>query len=198
VVQDEQATVTMTDRLVAMLPMAAMIVGAVLTVWMIFEDLNVPAGLAMVLTCIAWLETQVVYRRRLGVAARPKINVYEMLRMIDRLMEAIEDALEKSAQEIKAAEEPSCEALTMGGDVLEAFQMLLEAAQTKDGEYALKAVPGLRSALLAQGIEAVDYCEEKKEWFDLYPGTEGGLTIRPALMLGGKMIRRGQATEEME
>ena len=84
------------------------------------------------------------------------------------------------------------------GNVLEPVQMLLEAVQTGDGAYALKAVPALEAALTEQGIEVVKYSHENEEYFDLYPGTEKGITIRPALIKDGRVIAKGQATEEME
>lgn len=198
VVQDEAATITPTDKIAALLPIAAMVVGAVLTAWMILEEMNVPAVLAVALTMIAWLETQVVYRRKLGVAARAKINEYELLRMMDRLMESLEDAIEMSAQEQKVDSSRADAMPVLSGRMLEPFQMLLEAAQTQDGDYALKAIPALRAAMQEQGIEELLYCEEKKECFDMYPSTEGGITIRPALVKDGNVVMRGQATEQME
>jgi len=196
VVQEEQMTSTPMERVAALLPMAAMAVGAALTVWTILEKLTGPALLAVALTAIAWLETQVVYRRRVGVAARPKINVYELMRLFDRLVESLEDALEMSAQE-KGAQISDAGA-TLDNAFLEPVQMLLEAANTQDGDYALKALPALLAALQAQGIETVAYCQEKQSCFDMYPGIEAGVTIRPALMRDGKGIARGQATEEMQ
>ncbi len=198
VIQDEEVTSTFAQKLIALLPMAAMAVGAVLTVWTIWEEMTGPALLSVVLTAIAWLETQVVYRRRVGVAARPKINVYELMRMTDRLMESMEDALEMSAQEMRLVRQDALPQGMAEGDLLEPMQMLLEAANTQDGAYALKAIPALRSALGTRGIEEVEYSEENREYFDMYPGTEEGMTIRPALMKDGKLLMRGQATERME
>jgi len=82
--------------------------------------------------------------------------------------------------------------------MLGSVQMLMEAVETRDGAYALRAVPALTAALMEQGIEVVKYSAENEEYFDLYPGTEKGITIRPALLKDGKVIARGQATEEME
>ena len=198
VIQNEEVTSTFVQKIIALLPMAAMAVGAVLTAWMIWEEMTGPALLAMGLTAIAWLETQVVYRRRVGVAARPKINVYELMRMTDRLMESMEDALERSAQEMCVSGQNALPQSMAEGDLLEPMQMLLEAANTQDGAYALKAIPALRSALVMRGIEEVPYSEERRDCFDMYPGTEEGMTIRPALMKDGRVLLRGQATERMD
>ena len=197
VLRDEQATATVRDKLIALLPAGAMVIGAVLTVWLMLEEMEVPAILSAALAAIAWLETQVVYRRRMAVAAYSKVDVYELLRMLVRLMESMEYSLEMSAQET-AFSGPAREQSAVTQDLLEPVQMLLEAAQTKDGEYALKAVPRLTAALMEQGIETVYYSAENEAYFDMYPGTEEGITIRPALLKDGKVVVRGQATERME
>ena len=201
ILKDEQAVQTPADRLIALMPMSAMVVGAVLTVWLMLEELSMAAILSAILTAIAWLETQVVYRRRVALAAFSKVDQHELLRMLDRLMESMDYALEMSAQQQE--EQPkiqgaSLEQPALTGNVLEPVQMLLEAVQTGDGAYALKAVPALEAALTEQGIEVVKYSEENEEYFDLYPGTEKGITIRPALIKDGRVIAKGQATEEME
>lgn len=200
VVRDEQAVATLQDRLIAMMPMAAMVIGAVLSVWLMLEEMNVAAVLAAMLTAIAWLETQVIYRRRLAVAAFSKVDKHELLRLIDRLMESMDYALEMSSQETAAAQSSpaSGEQPVLTGAMLAPVQMLYEAVQTGDGDYALKALPAMAAALAAQGIELVEYSGENEEYFDMYPGTEKGITIRPALIRGGKVIAKGQATEEME
>ena len=199
IMKDEQATQTVSEKLIAMMPMAAMVVGAMLSVWLILEEMSVAAVLAAMLTAIAWLETQVIYRRRLAVAAFSKVDKHELLRLVDRLMESMDDALEMSAQQAASERKlESGERPMLTGDVLGSVQMLMEAVQTGDGEYALKAVPALTAALMEQGIEAVNYSQENEEYFDLYPGTEKGITIRPALLKDGKVIARGQATEAME
>lgn len=200
VIREEQNTQTVQDKLIAMMPMGAMVVGAVLTVWLMLEEMNGAALLSAVLTAIAWLETQVIYKRRLAIAAYSKVDQHELLRLIDRLMESMDYALEMSGQEQTAAPVKGAEGVrpALTGGVLEPVQMLLEAVQTGDGEYALKAVPALTAALMEQGIEIVNYSAENEEYFDMYPGTEAGITIRPALLRDGKVIARGQATEGME
>lgn len=201
--RDEQVAVTPKDKLIALMPLSAMVVGAVLTVWLMLEDMNVPAVLAAVLAGIAWMETQVVYRRRVAVAAFGRVDKNELMRHVDRLMESMDYSLEMCVQEKKALAEGSRAACPEGTEVtaqglLGPVQMLLEAAQTQDGEYALKAVPSLAAALSEQGVEAVYYSRENEQYFDFFPGTEAGLTIRPALMKEGKLLARGQATEAME
>jgi len=200
VVSEKSVARTPREALAIAMPIVSIIVGAVLTVWLIVKDMNIPASLAAMLTAIAWLETQVIYRRRLAVAAFSKVDRHELLRLLDRLMESMDYALEMSAQEAGAAVSGtgSNEQPALTGDMLGSVQMLMEAVETRDGAYALKAVPALTAALMEQGIEIVKYTHENEEYFDLYPGTEKGITIRPALLKDGKVIARGQATEEME
>ncbi len=198
VIRDEQATATAQDKIVALMPMMAMVIGAALTVWLALEEMSVPAALTVLLTAIAWLETQVVYKRRVAVAAFSKVNHGELLRLLDRLMESMDYALEISAQETTPAAIPAGGQPALTGDVLMPVQMLLEAAQTHDGDYALKAVPALTAALMGQGVEIVNYSKATEEYFELYPGTEEGITIRPAMLKDGRIIARGQATGPME
>lgn len=198
VLADTQAIKTNKDKLVAMLPAGAMVVGAVLTVWLVLEKIGPAAMLAAILTGIAWLETQVVYRRKMAVEAKPKLSVNEMLRRMDRLAEEIAESAGGGETEAPSSAPAAEDQPRVNSDMLEPVQMLLEAVETEDGDYALKAVPKLMAALMQQGIEAVPYSREKEEFFEMLPGTEEGLTIRPALFRDGKLIARGQATEKME
>ena len=199
-VRDEQVSATPYDRIVTLMPMAAMVIGAVLTVWMMLENLNIPAALAAALTAIAWLETRVIYRRRMLVQALVDVDVNTLMRMMDRLMESMDYALEMEAQEaaFRMPSPEDAEQPTLTGDMLESVQMLMEAVQTQDGAYALKAVPRLVSALEEQDVKLVYYNKESEGCFDMYPGTEPGLTIRPALTKDGRVLARGQATEKDE
>ena len=101
VLADRQAIRTPRDKAVALLPAAAMVIGAALTGWLLLEDMLTASVLAAVLTAIAWLETQVVYRRRMAVEAKPRLDRYELLRCMDRLMESIQASLDAMKQEEK-------------------------------------------------------------------------------------------------
>ena len=82
-------------------------------------------------------------------------------------------------------------------ELIQPIQMLMEAVYTGDGNYALKAAPQIVAALNDEGVRLVEYSPETREYFDLFPGTEPDLTIRPAVMQGERVLARGQATEEM-
>lgn len=196
VVSEKSVARTPQEALAIAMPIVSIVVGAALTVWLILEDMNVPAALSAVLTAIAWLEAQTTLRRQVALKVRMRIDRSGLIRQMDRLMEAvgayIENAEERHLPDVPAGDQP-----TLTGDLLEPVQMLMEAVNTQDGDYALKAVPRLTAALLGQGIEAVDYAPETREYFDMFPGTEPDLTIRPALLKDGRVLVRGQATERL-
>ncbi len=185
------------EKCMAMLPAIYIGVGAALTVWLILVGERGQAVLSVLLTALGWLQSQLNARKMPTLVARTRPDSHELMRLMDRLMEAVESALEDLERESEQALLP-VEQPRLTGDVLEPVQMLLEAAQTHDGDYALKAVPRLTAALMEQGIEAKDYVPDNEEYFDLFPGTEPGLTIRPALFKDGRLLVRGQATESME
>ena len=125
-------------------------------------------------------------------ATRP--NVYELMRLVDRLMASLGDALEQIDREQSAL---PADAPRVTGELLQPIQMLMEALYTGDGNYALKAAPQIAEALNDEGVRLVEYSPETRDYFDLFPGTEPDLTIRPAVMQGERVLARGQATEAM-
>ncbi len=70
----------------------------------------------------------------------------------------------------------------------------LEALYSEDGQYALDQCGQVRHYLHRRGIETVDYSEETKAMFDFLPSMEAG-TIRPALVSGGKVLKKGLASK---
>ncbi|MBO4884568.1 MAG: hypothetical protein J5602_04585 [Clostridia bacterium] len=185
---------TKKEKLAQALPWVSAGAGLLLAAWMVLIGQSAAAVVALASAGAgvgqAWL------RRgddTSGLRARTRVNVYELMRMTDRLTQAMDDSLAQAVQEQAAL--PGAGRTELTGDVLTPVQMLMEAVYTQDGEYALKAAPQLVSALNEQGIELVEYAPERREWFEMFPGTEDGLTIRPALVKEGKLLARGQATE---
>ena len=121
------------------------------------------------------------------VNAFPMVDAQETVRRFDALLRAIDTAVADDVPESGAAGE-------MSQPLMESLQMLMEAQLTKDGAFALRTIPQVETALSRDGIVMVPYSEENKHLFDLLPAPEGGETIRPALMSGGSLIARGQAT----
>lgn len=70
------------------------------------------------------------------------------------------------------------------------YSDLLEAQLAKDGEYALDQISKVPFYLHQKGIEAMEYSEEYRSWFDVIPG-EKKETIRPALVKDGRLLKKG-------
>ena len=70
------------------------------------------------------------------------------------------------------------------------YSDLLEASLAKDGEYALDQVSKVPFYLHQKGIEVMEFSEENRAWFDVIPG-EQRMTIRPALVKDGKLLKKG-------
>lgn len=186
--------VTKKEKIERALPWASAGAGLALAAWMLILGQNAAAVLGLVSAGLgvgqAWLRRDA---DPTGLQARTRVNVYDLMRMTDRLTQAMEDSLSQAGQEQDML--PGAGRAELTGDMLTPVQMLMEAVYTKDGDYALKAAPQLANALNEQGVELVEYSPEHRDWFELFPGTEDGLTIRPALVKEGKLLARGQATE---
>ena len=70
---------------------------------------------------------------------------------------------------------------------------LLEGLYGGDGEVALEKLGAVRHYMKQRGVELIDYDDAHAEHFDRMPGMETA-TLRPALMAGGALLRRGLAT----
>ena len=66
----------------------------------------------------------------------------------------------------------------------------LKASLAKDGAYALDQISKVPFYLHQKGIEAMEYSEEYRTWFDVIPG-EKKETIRPALVKDGRLLKKG-------
>lgn len=184
------------ERLAAILSWTAAGAGAVLTAWLMIAGQTAAAVLALI-SCAAGAARAMLKpagRAQTVVTQATRPNVYEMMRLADRLMASIGDALEQIGREQSAL---PADAPRVTGELLQPIQMLMEAVYTGDGNYALKAAPQIVAALNDEGVRLVEYSPETREYFDLFPGTEPDLTIRPAVMQGERVLARGQATEEM-
>ncbi len=73
-------------------------------------------------------------------------------------------------------------------------QSLLEAAEAKDGDFALKLISQeLESVLASEGVTRLGYSKKTADLFDVLPGIGHGAPklAAPALMVGDEIIRRG-------
>ena len=186
------------ERLFRLVPYTALLMGAVLTMWLLLDD-RLPA--AVFTAIMSGLTFLCIFRREATIpqpeepCAVARVNVEELMHQFDRLMQTIEGLMESRRLADDEAAQTASESPIMGEDMLETLQMLLEASFTGDGDYALKAMPKLREALRAQGVITIDYSDENRMYFELFPSTQAGKTIRPAFLRDGRLIMRGQATE---
>ena len=193
---EEDGRATRREKLASILSWIAAGTGAALTVWLMIAGQTAAAALAFV-SCAAGAARALIpkeEKERSVVTRATRPDVYELMRLVDRLMASIGDALEQIDREQTAlpGDQPR-----VTGELLAPIQMLMEAVYTEDGAYALKAAPQIAEALSDEGVRLVEYSPETREYFDLFPGTEPDLTIRPAVLQGERVLARGQATEEM-
>lgn len=130
------------------------------------------------------------------VQAVAAINASNLLSQLRQMIKAAETAFEDEAAE---PEPLPANPIHEARDLLDFFQNLLEAAQFKDAEFALKTVRSLRRLLLNQDIRIEDYEEGKNEqYFGFLPGTSR-LMQRPALVnKDGRLLLRGSVIEPSE
>lgn len=164
---------------------------AVLAVWLFLDGHNNRALLAALAAAVS---AAAPWRARRVSAAPPEVtgcpqaDPAALARRMEQLLDEIDARLEADslAQAVDEADE-------IPDGLLEAAQMLMEADLTRDGAFALRALPGLLTALKRKGISAVMYSAENARYFDLLPAASGERTVRPALLQNGRLIARGQA-----
>lgn len=187
---------TRAEKIRAMAPHIALLLTAALCVWLILEGKQGAAVL-----CVPIMQLNLIPQKKSALqeeaSASPRADEYELVRQIDRMMERLDAMLSDCRAEREAGRLPADEPLLLTDGLLEPIQMLMEAAETQDGRYALKTLPQVREALRMQGVQAVSFSEENRGYFEMFPSEQGGRTIRPALLREGKLILRGQATESI-
>jgi hypothetical protein len=79
------------------------------------------------------------------------------------------------------------------------FAELLENAYARrrkapDDAALAEQVESIRYYLHSRGVETEDYSEQSAGWFEVLPSGGGNVTIRPAMLHEGALIRKGLAT----
>ena len=77
---------------------------------------------------------------------------------------------------------------------LDLFANLLESACASSDDSAKEAASAMRFYLHNAGIDVTDYAPGKEAWFEFLPAARPG-TMRPALVSGGKLVRKGLASK---
>ena len=71
-------------------------------------------------------------------------------------------------------------------------QILEDAYGDTDNPSSQEIVSHIRFYLHQKMITLVDYSEKNRSWFDMMPSKESA-TIRPAIVLEGKLLKKGLA-----
>ncbi|NLG24225.1 MAG: hypothetical protein GX558_02640 [Clostridiales bacterium] len=156
------------------------------------SGLGWPATVALAAAALAgWAAFRDGDRRRQPPAAT--IDSRELMRRLDYLALTLDRLALEAGDALPPPDREAGPIVTEG--VWRAVQMLIEARQSGDGRYALKAVPMLRLALQEQGVEAVELADDTRDYFEIFPTEGEPATIRPAMVRNGRLLARGQATE---
>lgn len=139
--------------------------------------------------------------RKQAVTVRPTLDpeaLWHGLRRTSETMDQKIDAFCERAPEWAAAQEPAGGADALGEEELRLFGDLLEALYAENGDFALRQLAKIKPCLRALGIETEDFSGENAELFELFPSRHPGLTLRPALKAGDRLLLAGRATEQAE
>lgn len=103
--------------------------------------------------------------------------------------------LDRIREENALAEQERSEASPAGdvpGAALDLFSELLESAYAAGDEGARESVSAIRFYLHGAGIDVVDLEAGREGWFEFLPADHPG-TLRPALVSGGRLLKKGMA-----
>ena len=83
---------------------------------------------------------------------------------------------------------------SLDGRTLELFANLLENACALDGPEAREMSESIRFYLHGAGVDAIDYAPDTAALFEFLPAPASG-TLRPALVMGDKVVKKGLAAK---
>lgn len=137
-------------------------------------------------------------KKKRGAETEKRVEVRrdpaKIYRALQTVILTIDKQLALTVEEEKAAEQRRLAAA--GGPLDEAeinlMSSLLEALYSRDSEFALDRLEDVRFYLHQKEIDLVDYTGEHETWFELMPSDKAG-TIRPALVCGGRLLKKGLA-----
>ena len=105
---------------------------------------------------------------------------------------ALDDVRARRAVEKQRTEAASA-AAALPANAAELFAGLLENAYAQNNADAREMIESMRFYLHGAGVEALDYAEGREAWFEFLPAQRPG-TIRPALLEGDRLIKKGLAS----
>ena len=108
----------------------------------------------------------------------------------------IDEFCERAAEWTASQTAPGAD--TLGQEELQLFGDLLEALYAENGDFALRQLRKIRPCLRELGVETVDYSSDSADLFEVFPSKTPGLTLRPALTAGERLLLSGRATGQAD
>ena len=139
--------------------------------------------------------------RKQAVTVRPTLDPEALWLGMKRTNETMDqkiDAFCERASEWAQEREKAGGSDALDEETLRLFGDLLEALYAENGDFALRQMKKIKPCLRALGIETEDFRGENAELFELFPSKHPGLTLRPALKAGDRLLLAGRATEQAD
>lgn len=144
----------------------------------------------------AFLAGRLWFKER-SVTARPTLDPEALWLGLRRSSETMDQKIEDfCARAGEWTVRPESGSAALSEEELRLFGDLLEALYADNGDFALRKLQQLRPCLRALGVETEDYSADHAEDFELFPSKRPGLTLRPALKTGDRLLLEGRATEK--
>lgn len=134
-------------------------------------------------------KTKAVYSEK-QLKAEPHISAEKIYRVMHGVLLVADRNIADALSAKRMDEEQKMQDPSESKADLAFYSDLLEASLARDGEYALDQVSKVPFYLHQKGIEAVEYSDDVRSWFDVIPG-ERHETIRPALVKDGRLLKKG-------
>ena len=123
------------------------------------------------------------------------VDVEKAYHVLRGAMLLADGQLERMREDADVRDQQSREANPAGGvsgEALELFAQLLEAACASNDEGAKESAAAIRFYLHNADIDVIDCEPGREQWFEFLPADRPG-TLRPAMMSGGKLLKKGLA-----
>ena len=121
-------------------------------------------------------------------------KLWHHLKTVIMLSDGCLDAASQASQARRQAEKVVPEAAApVSRETLELLSGILEAAYARDDAEAREVVGSIRFYLHNAQVSVIDYEKGHEAWFERLPATRPG-TIRPALVMGDKLLMKGLAS----
>ncbi len=146
---------------------------------------------------IAYLSGRIWYKKK-QVSVRATLDpdkVWYAVRRMGETMDRRIDEFCERADEWRGKGPGGENAAALSEEELRLFGDLLEALYAENGEFALRQLEKLRPCLRELGLETEDYTGENADLFEFFPSVHPGLTLRPAIRAGEKLLLPGRATD---